>query len=454
MLMPRSRRNPPRRGVVVVFVAISLIAVVGFVAVAVDGGVLLTQRRNVQNAADSAAMAAACVLYQKYPTYSGSDSDGSAAQAALDQASANGFTNDKTNSTVTVNIPPKSGPYKGLASYVEVIITWQQQRGFSRIFGSDTIPVQARSVARGAWTGGQFGVLVLDYTGKASLNAQGNGAFTETGGPVIINSNNSDAVVNSGNGTLKAQSFFITGSATTNGGTSYLVTEPVANQVFEGVHPTPDPLAYLPVPSVPPNGTMTKTSLGGGNFQYTLTPGRYTSLPTFNTGDVVVLKQASANSAGGVYYIDGGGFKSTGATITMDPLTTGGVMIYNKPASSATSEQINIVGNSAGVVTLSPLTSGPYTGMMFWQDRTSSVPVSISGNGSFTVKGTFYAAGALLQVTGNGGTYTGDDGLAHTGSQIGSQYVSDDLSIAGNGNVYIKYNGPDPAKVRVITLVE
>jgi hypothetical protein len=50
---------------------------------------------------------------------------------------------------------------------------------------------------------------------------------------------------------------------------------------------------------------------------------------------------------------------------------------------------------------------------------------------------------ALLKVSGNGGS-----------SMIGSQYISLDLTITGNGNVGIQYNPNDVAPTRVLTLVE
>src|SRR5262249_16196689 len=150
---------------------------------------------------------------------------------------------------------------------------------------------------------------------------------------------------------------------------------------------------YLPVPPKPPDGTMTKSNKSG-NKTYYLTPGRFTSLPNFGNGDTVMLQQ------GGIYYIDGGGLTSTnGASIIMDPNTTSGVMIYNAPNGIQTSQSINISG---GIVNLSPLTSGPYKGLLFWQDRTSPVPLSFQGQGGFTIHGTFYAANAQLSVTGQG----------------------------------------------------
>ena len=61
---------------------------------------------------------------------------------------------------------------------------------------------------------------------------------------------------------------------------------------------------------------------------------------------------------------------------------------------------------------------------------------------------------ALMKVTGNGGTYTGSLGQQIAGSNIGSQYVSADLKMAGNGNVIVNYQGPPKTPVRILTLVE
>ena len=460
---PLHRPDRRRRAVVVAFVALSLVGLVGVAAIAIDGGLLYLELRKTRAGADAAAMAAACDLYKNYPTNNGTDPSGSAKQAALDVASTNGFTNDTTTSTVVVNIPPLSGPYTGLAGYTEVIITYNVQRGFSRVFGSAPVPVVARAVSRGAWVTPRPGVIILDYTGKAALNTQGNGAFTEVGGPVIVNSNNSSAEVSSGNGVFTAPEFDITGGLAFNGSNANLVTKPVANQVFTGTHPTPDPLAYLvpPDPTTLAAGKMTTGPNPNGNGTlYTLYPGVYTNLPTFTSGDAVILKQANAGvNNSGIYYINGGGFKSTGANISVDQTTNGGVMIYNAPASTASSEQIQITGNSSGSVNLAPLTSGPYAGLSIWQDRNSPVPVNIAGNGYFQVTGTFYAAGAQLAIAGNGTSSTGyyldaSGNKVWGASQIGSQYVSQDLALSGNGNININYSGPNKAKTRIITLVE
>jgi hypothetical protein len=87
---------------------------------------------------------------------------------------------------------------------------------------------------------------------------------------------------------------------------------------------------------------------------------------------------------------------------------------------------------------------GRYKGITFWQRRDSTVTGHVEGTGGKTdISGTFYFPGALLDIKGNGGV-----------ANIGSQYISDQLNLGGNGGIHIDW---DPAKVapkRSIFLVE
>jgi hypothetical protein len=433
-----------RRGAIIILLALLLVAILGVLAIALDSGVLMDDRRQVQSGADAAALAAATQLFVHYPAIESSnftlyDPSGAAASAAQSSATTNGFPNDNVNSTVTVNIPPQSGPFTGKAAYAEVIITYYQKRYFSMIWGTDTIAVTARAVARGRWAGSGDGIIILDPSAKDSLDASGTGSVTVTGGAaVIVDSSNSAAAAATGGGGMTASNFQITGGdvGALNGA------------VQTGVPPTPDPLRYLPVPPEPPNGTMTSTPIYDPvtgkktGTQYTLTPGTYNSLPNFTNGDTVILEQASVNSNGGIFYFNGTGFTSNGANIQMDTNTSGGVMIYNNPTNSSNSQGISIQGNSAGTVSLSALTNGPYAGILLWQNRTAAQTLSIAGSGNFTLQGTFYAADAQLKITGGGN------------ATIGSQYISRTLNLGGNGNITINYTDNGTARIREVILVE
>ena len=118
-----------RRGMVTAQVALSLSALMAMLAVVADGGLLLVERRHAQATADAAALAAA-------------SDPGNYLASALSVAFANGYTNDGTTSTVTVT----PGNFSGTPGY-QVNVTWNQQRFFSGIFGSGTIPVSAQAAA-------------------------------------------------------------------------------------------------------------------------------------------------------------------------------------------------------------------------------------------------------------------------------------------------------------------
>jgi hypothetical protein len=437
--MLRTTNTRARRGAVVILIALVLAGLLGVTAIAVDGGLLQDNRRRVQAGADMAALAAAGQLFANYPeivlsNYKLADPGGAAEAAAFADAAANGYTNDRVDSAVTVNIPPKSGPFTDMVGWVEVIITYNQPRYFSAIWGTTRVPITCRAVARGRWAASGDGIIVLDPVAKDSLNAGGTGLTSVSGGAhVIVDSNYPvSAARDTGGGGMAAVEFDVTGGATGS----------FTGTVNTGTLPIPDPLAYLPPPPVPPDGTMTSVPIGQGNKQYTLTPGRFSNLPSFSQGDVVIFEQASYNAVGGIYYIDGGGLKSTGANLIMDPSTTGGIMFYNNPANSSSSQGIGIQGNASGTVNLSPLTSGPYSGILFWQNRMAAQTISISGNGSFSLTGTFYAANAQMSVTGNGTAV------------IGSQYISRTFTISGGGNVLIDYTPKGTARIRDIRLVE
>jgi hypothetical protein len=198
----------PRRGTVAVLVAVSIMLLVGIVAITLDGGLLQDNKRRAQNAADAAAMAAANTLFSNSPTIYGSniaDPGGKAVAAALKNADDNGFPNNGTDTTVVVNIPPKSGLFTAQLGYAEVIITYNQPRYFSAIWGSTATPVVARAVAKGYWGGTGTGVIVLDPTAKDALNSSGGASLNLTGGAaMIVDSSNTEAARATGGGTLTA----------------------------------------------------------------------------------------------------------------------------------------------------------------------------------------------------------------------------------------------------------
>src|SRR5271169_2963692 len=106
MLLRSSAAAGRRAGAVIAWLVVCLSVIVAIVALGMDGGRLMEERRAVQAAVDAAALAAANDLYANYQQNQGTDPNGTASAAALASAQSNGYANDGSASVVTVHIPP------------------------------------------------------------------------------------------------------------------------------------------------------------------------------------------------------------------------------------------------------------------------------------------------------------------------------------------------------------
>ena len=429
---PTGRKR--RRGMIAVLVLLSLAVLVGVAAIALDGGMALAERRRAQDVADAAALAAAADLFAHYQTNHGQDVNGTAAASARSIAAANGYSNDGTRSTVTVRVSPappvqgdptitdSSGNLK--PGYVEVTVQYNEPRFFSALWGQGTIPLQARAVARGTWSVVVAGIMLLDPSSSGALTANGNGSFTVTGASVVVNSIDPGGAIASGGATVTAPAFYFAGTPgeSTSGGGQFNGT------MQSSATPTPDPLAYLPPPDPSSLSLQSSQPLKiSGSQPVTINPGLY-------VGGIQISGPGGVTLQPGIYYMQGGGFSTSG----QGAVTGNGVMIYNAPLTKT--DSINLSGQ--GATTITPMTTGLYQGLSFFQDRTSTVPLSITGNGNLNISGTFYAASASVKITGNG-----------SGEVVGSQYISFGLTLGGNGSLSISWNG-STARTRRIGLVE
>ncbi len=405
-----------RFGMVAVMCAACLVIILAVVAIAIDGGLLMDDRRRAQSAADAAALAGAADLFLRWQANQGVDVQGTAVAKALAISAANGFPNP------VVNCPPQSGPFKGKPGYIEVIVSYNQRRAFSRIWGSTDLPVQARAVAEGKWGANKNGILVLDPTSPSSLNVVGNGTMMVQGVATIVDSNNPGAVTTTGTGTIMTSELDVTGIPGVTPGSN------IVGNVVSGSPPVPDPLAYIPAPDASTMTVQSNHPINWANGIHTVQPGVY-------QGGIKISGQATLIMMPGIYYMDGGGFAFTG----QGSLDAEGVMVYNDPKSN--SDIINIQGT--GAITYSPPTSGIYTGIALWQRRDSTNVMDIQGNGTSQMSGSFYTQHGTLNVGGNGAQDT-----------IGSQYISYDLKVNGNGNFKVNWDVNLTGRIRIIRLVE
>jgi Flp pilus assembly protein TadG len=435
----KSRQCGTRRpGKTLVMFALLLPLLFGVTGLAIDGGLLLASYRHVQNAADSAALAAAMDLIR-------------GKSVATAQATGTTYVqtyNNMPNSTVTVNIPPTTGPHAGNNRYAEAIVSNPFTTSFIQMVGVNrNQTVGARAVA--GWenvTSGE-GVITLNQNPQGGKGIQvSGGSSISVDGPVIDNATGPSALDVSGGGTVYATDVNVSGGVA---GSSNVMSYPPPGggpsplEENTGIN-EPDPLADLAVPTIS-NG-VTNTNYGTVSVTngqtVTLNPGIYTSIGV--SGGTVTLNP-------GIYVIQGGQ-GNVALNITGGTVTGNGVMFYNTSATynpttgvDATTKNgdfgsINISGSGVNLSGLSNAASS-YNGMLIFQDRANTNTVSIQGGSSGAqIKDTVYAPNANLQISGQG-TWS-------------AQFIVGQMSVSGGGTVTINFSGQNLGNAPEVFLVE
>ena len=388
------------RGQAIVMIAIMIVVILGFTALAVDGGRLYSERRAAQNAADAAVLSAALSKC----------SNGNITAAAQQIAASNGYNNDGVKNIVTVNSPPLTGAYANNVKYVEVIIETKVEPGFAFFFHPDPFSLTGRAVSHcsisassGSTAGTPYGNAIVTTSEHecSALLLGGNGNVTVTNGGLFVNSDctgGNPAVKLGGNGNLVAHPINVVGGVKEGGGGKLSEAATKATPISD----------YWTVPAPPkPSGTCTNFKSTGSNV--TLNPGLYCGMDISSSGNVTLNP--------GNYYIQSGGFKMSG-----DGSVTGnGVFIYVDGGSFAVTANGNF--------TLSAPTSGDYKGLVLYVNDAKKNLVDLSGNGNMLVTGTIYAPLSRVKVTGNGSSTT-----------LTAQIISDTMEVGGNGNITINYD--------------
>lgn len=489
--MTSRRHRTSSRGQVLVIVAFAMMLLMAIGAIVVDLGMSWMLRRHEQNAADPAAIAAAAYIEEGDTTKMHT--------AACFYAKENGFfTTDnatcdaaRTAGDLQVNWPPASGPFQGNMGMVQVIITAEHASFFGRVFGQETATIATSAVAAREQTSANSNSLVaLDPHTCAAGKIHGNGTITiepvtnpDTGQPynggfVHVNSDCNlngvyDDACSTGSGAFKqggnagseiiAPKIYIMGTCEEAGGS-------VASPVEEGAGRAPDPMAGLHGPRqsdypagycpVQQGGTLTYelSEPGDDGCQWskkdttiTMTPGVYYGGWDFSGNNLRIVLQP------GVYIIAGGGITVKGsAEVDSTPEAIGGgpdpaldparVMIFSTDnttdAACASSSDdrclqgmIDIAGQSS--LRLWGLDSGPWKGLLMWQDgrgRNPSAPIHLVGQGVLDLAGTIYAPQAHVKITGNGEA---------EGTRLAVQVISWTWDVGGNGDLYMPYDPND-----------
>ncbi len=443
----------------------ALVVLIGFVGVAVDVGIARITRRQMQTAADAAAVAAAQAL----------GANGDYTTAANQAAAQNGFTSNQSTrlSSYPVSIAvaaPTSGSYSANSQALQVTISQLQQTYFLAALGIQSMAVKASAV--GLAKSGTACIYSLDPSAGSAISMTGNINVSSACG-ILVDSTSSSGLNVTGNITINDSFTGVVGNYSSAGNISFTPT-PVT-----GIAAFGDPLAGIAAPSVPtctqastnkvgslsvtsastinagvyPSGVNVSGNFGtvtfnggtwgnsitaGGNGAIVLNPGQYQSTGgsansvsisgnttvTMNTGQYTFCgpvnlngNSATATLSPGFYY---GGISINGnQAIVLNPgvyILGGGGLSINGNTSSMTGtgvtfyntnglggyKTIKLNGNTQ--VNLTAPTTGSLQGMLFFQDRsisTSGAGSIINGNSSSTFDGALYFPTTKLTFNGN-----------------------------------------------------
>jgi hypothetical protein len=470
------------RGQALVIIALAAVGLFGFSALAIDGSRVFSDRRNAQNAADTAALSAALAKIRQEPYI----------PAAINRAADNGYAND-ANSTVEVflcnaasnppcqgiptvdlnaNPPPTQDELERAnpANYIQVKITSILPATFGRVVGRNEFTNILTAIA---YAGPVAPKPLVDGYALAAMSPDDMDAVF-SGGTIQVDVNNSGIFSNSNYTSSNCQH----GSMRTTGAGSITVDTgiytvgdfcqggvgSITGQVAEGVSPidNPPPVTIPNFSCGSTNGTASTDSAGRiivspgnhGNLNFRLgadvifSPGTH----CFNNGLSINGEDVTADNA--KFLFKGGDLKLTGGSLTCNDLqvhVNGGSGIHLSGNGSVYCNNVtfflttgDVTWNGNPDYRIYAPSGGDYEGLLFYMKPSNSEDITINGNATSEMTGTILAVGSPISVNGNSWT----DGL-------NSQIIGHTVSLNGNGIMMINYVPDDqyqPIDPSAITL--
>jgi len=365
-----------RRGNALVIAAAALPLVLGSAGLASDTIEWALWKRQLQRAADSAAMAGVYAKMQTADYVAAVNQD-------LTHNNHVGIT-----TAVTPNSPPPSGAYSSDPYAVRVALSVQKALSFSSLFLPTAPTIRATATAT-IVPSGQYCVVSLEDTPTTGINATGS-TYLNLGCGMITNSTSLNAAVATGSSTVIASPIAAVGGipASNNWGTGTTLQPFTVAQA--------DPFAAVNPPTVP-NGCNQNKNIAN-NSSETIAGGCFRSLSIAGTA---ILS--------GEIVLNGGGFTvGTQANVTCNGCT---IILTNSDTSpTATIGNFEIVG-SPEMHWTAP-TSGPYKGLLVYQDRraidgtSNNLQNKLRGSSTSYFEGAFYFPKQELEFTGSTGMNT------------------------------------------------
>jgi hypothetical protein len=357
--------------------AVTLPMLVGAAGLGLDTVQWTLRQREMQRAADSAAIAGAYARLQNANVQT-------QANLSLTRDGMTGLT-----TTPIIENAPSAGIRAGDTNAVRVVLATEHPMAFSALF-LDRAPTIRVAATATSLSNGDFCVLALENTATVGITLQGN-ATTDLGCGIATNSIASNAVVAGGSSVINASPVAAVGGLSPS--SNYAPgTELLPNSIIQR-----DPYGDLPQPVLPTN---CNNSLNvGPNSSVTVRP---TSGNCFRNMDL----RGTVHFEPGIYYLDGTNFNiGSQATITGTNVT---FILTSSNAGTNPGSIGQVTINGGATVQLSATTSGTYAGVLFYQDRRAPNTDGnrINGNSNSSYQGAFYFPGQGMQFSGTAGMRT------------------------------------------------
>ena len=423
--MTTSQKNNPESGQVLILMVTAMVVLFGFLALAIDGGMVYSDRRVAQNAADASALAGAgkIALYlgdKEYDSCSNStinSARSTGVNTAQTLASTNGFTID-SNLDDKNGVTTSCSNTNGYINYidVQVMITTETQTAFAHLIYNGLLKNTVEAIARVRpgkplalgnaivalnpqpdCSGPKHGV---DFHGNASIIVNGGGVLSEgcmeADGTVLsvdVQNGSNDYVGELDN------PFDVFTPAPTH------VNDPLALENYWIDPPDCDQVDYYGSPS-----TAYRNNASG-----LIEPGNYSKIKS--NGEVYLR-------GGGLYCLYGD-FDMGGDNLYIQDYDKG-VTIYLKSGSFVTN------GNGEVIIKAPSEDPDPYpalAGILIYLDKENDGEVKLRGTSSSSYYGTVFAPGGTIDAAG-----TAD----HVPS-LHTQLIGWDVLVGGTADIKIIY---------------
>jgi Flp pilus assembly protein TadG len=392
-----------KRGNALIIAGAALPLVIGSAGLASDTIQWTLWKRQLQRAADSAALAG---VYARVQANAGQ----TAGAAVTNDLTRNNHTNiDLLAGFPEVTFPTNASWTNG----VRVNLAVQKKLGFSSLFLPSPPIINAEATAATVATG-VYCVVSLEETATTGITATGNSTLN-LGCGMITNSTSLTAAIATGSSEVHATPVAAVGniSDSDNWNNAELLPFTVKQA---------DPFAAVNPPTFTPcQGNSNKLSVNSNQtVDRSVTDANKTVC--FSEMDLKGNVKLGNNT---VYVLDGGGF-SAGAQAKISCTACTIVLTNSSTATSPTIGQVDI--NGGAEIKMTAPTTGPFKNILFYQDRrapsTANLVNKINGNSDSVLSGALYFPRQQLQINGT-------SNLKFTCAQ----FVSRVIEFSGNGSI-------------------